>query len=270
MKINVSKASIHYHIIGQGIPVVLLHGFALDMHVMKGAYEPIFTRLDGFKRIYIDLPAMGDSKAKADLKTSQDLVDTLLEFVDKVIGREKFLLIGQSYGGYLAQALLTSIPSKTLGLALLCPLVIADDQARDLPDRKIIEDQRQTITFEDKEDFEDYLDFAVMINQGTFDRYKTDLVPGFNKATSPILEIIRQDNYALRPEPYQSLQSYDKPSLILVGKQDAAVGYKDVLRLDPFLTNLSLGMINGSGHCLQYEQEDIFNTWTLQWLKIFI
>ena len=51
MKIEVSMANMNYEIIGDGIPVLLVHGFSLDSNVMKGAYEPIFRRLDGFKRI---------------------------------------------------------------------------------------------------------------------------------------------------------------------------------------------------------------------------
>lgn len=269
MKIEVSKASMNYDIIGDGIPVLLIHGFSLDYQVMKGAYEPLFSKLTGFKRIYVDLPAMGESEEKNGLNSSKDILECLIDFVDKVIGSEKFIVIGQSYGGYLAQAIVASIPEKTLGLGLLCPLIIADSERRDLPDHKLVIDDRNNIKYEDKEALEEFLEFAVVANQSTYNRYKTDVLIGLNKATSDILEVIREEHYELSPEPYESINNYDKPSLVLVSKQDSTVGYKDAMRLDSNISNLSIHMINGAGHALQYEQESIFNDLTLNWLKDF-
>ncbi len=269
MKIEVSKASINYDIIGEGIPVLLIHGFSLDNNVMKGAYEPIFSKLDGFKRVYVDLPAMGESVEKEGLKGSEDILACLIDFADKVIGNEKFIVIGQSYGGYLAQGIISSIPEKTLGLGLLCPLVIADSERRDLPEHKLMIDDRKYIIYEDKDEFEEYLEFAVVVTQATYNRYKDDILIGLNKATSDILEVIREENYELSPEPYETINNYDKPSLILVSKQDSTVGYKDAMRLDSKFSNLSISMINGAGHALQYEQESIFNELTMNWLNEF-
>lgn len=269
MKIEVSMANMNYEIIGDGIPVLLIHGFSLDNNVMKGAYEPIFRKLDGFKRIYIDLPAMGESEEKEGLKGSEDILDCLIDFTGKVIGNEKFIVIGQSYGGYLAQAIVSSIPEKTLGLGLLCPLVVADSERRELPEHKLMIDDSKYINYEDKEEFEEYLEFAVVANQATYNRYKNDVLPGLKNATSDILEVIREENYELSPEPYEIINAYDKSSLILVSKQDATVGYKDIMKLDSKLSNLSISMINGAGHALQYEQESIFNELTMNWLKEF-
>ena len=269
MKIEVSMANMNYEIIGDGIPVLLIHGFSLDNNVMKGAYEPIFRKLDGFKRIYVDLPAMGESAEKEGLKGSDDILDCLIDFADKVIGNEKFIVIGQSYGGYLAQGIISSIPEKTLGLGLLCPLVVADSEKRELPEHKLMIDDSKDINYDDKEEFEEFMEWAVVANQATYNRYRDDVLVGFNKATSDILEVIREDNYELSPEPYETINNYDKSSLILVSKQDCTVGYKDVLKLDSKLSNLSINMINGAGHALQYEQEDIFNQLTMNWLNEF-
>jgi pimeloyl-ACP methyl ester carboxylesterase len=224
MKIEVSMANMNYEIIGDGIPVLLVHGFCLDNNVMKGSYEPIFRKLDGFKRIYIDLPAMGESVEKEGLKGSEDILDCLIDFADKVIGNEKFIVIGQSYGGYLAQGIVSSIPEKTLGLGLLCPLVVADSERRELPEHKLIIDDRKDINYEDEVEFEEYLEFAVVVNQATYNRYRDDVLVGLNKATGEILEVIREENYELSPEPYEIINCYDKSSLILVSKQDSTVG----------------------------------------------
>ena len=51
---------INYEIIGEGTPVLIIHGWGISSHTMKGAFEPIFNRLEGYKRYYIDLPGMGN------------------------------------------------------------------------------------------------------------------------------------------------------------------------------------------------------------------
>ncbi len=270
MKIEVSLANMNYEIIGDGIPVLLIHGLCVDHNIMKGAYEPIFTKVNGFKRIYVDLPTMGDSIEKEGLKGSDDILNCLIEFIDKVIGNEKFIIIGQSYGGYFAQGIISRIAEKTIGLGLLCPLILADYDKRDLPEYKLMVDDRENINYDNKEEFEEYLEYAVVVNQATYNRYKEDLVVGFEKATSDVLDIVIEENFELNPEPYTIIKDYDKPSLILVSKQDNVVGYKDTLKLDSKLSNLSINMINGAGHGLQYEQENIFNDLTINWLKDFL
>jgi pimeloyl-ACP methyl ester carboxylesterase len=48
---------------------------------------------------------------------------SLLGLVDAVIGEEAFLLVGHSYGGYLARAIANHRPRQAAGLAVLCPIV---------------------------------------------------------------------------------------------------------------------------------------------------
>ena len=50
---------LNYEIMGEGQPVLLIHGLACDMNLMKGCMEPVFSNVEGYKRIYIDLPGMG-------------------------------------------------------------------------------------------------------------------------------------------------------------------------------------------------------------------
>lgn len=58
---------IDYETIGQGIPVLIIHGWGISKITMKGAFEPIFEKLGGYKRYYIDLPGMGQSE-RGDVK----------------------------------------------------------------------------------------------------------------------------------------------------------------------------------------------------------
>ena len=75
---------IDYDVIGTGIPVLIIHGWGISKITMKGAFEPVFTKLDGYKRFYIDLPGMGNS-AKGDVKNSDDMLEILHDLMEKYI-----------------------------------------------------------------------------------------------------------------------------------------------------------------------------------------
>lgn len=92
---------IDYEIIGSGKPVLIIHGWGISKITMKGAFEPVFTQLEGYKRYYIDLPGMGESE-HGDVKNSDDILELLHGFATDVIG-EQFIIVGQSYAGLLTR-----------------------------------------------------------------------------------------------------------------------------------------------------------------------
>ena len=47
------------------------------------------------------------------------------DFVDNSVGDAPFLLIDESYAGYLSRALVRDRADQVLGLALICPLGVA-------------------------------------------------------------------------------------------------------------------------------------------------
>ena len=57
------------------------------------------------------------------LRSADDVLDTLLDFADEVIGGTAHLLIGHSAGAYYAQAMAARRPAQVAGLALVCPLL---------------------------------------------------------------------------------------------------------------------------------------------------
>ena len=99
---------IDYDVIGTGKPVLIIHGWGISKLTMKGAIEPIFCEVDGYKRFYIDLPGMGDSE-HGDVKNSDDILKLLHGFGVDII-KEPFMIIGQSYAGLLARGFVNKYP----------------------------------------------------------------------------------------------------------------------------------------------------------------
>ena len=116
------------------MPVVCLHGYAADHRLSEGWLEPVFTGLEGYRRLYPDLPGMGASVPDPALNDADSMVETLTDWVEAVIGDQRFLLAGESYGGYLALGMLRArLGSRVDGLMLLCPVMMAGRAERTLP-----------------------------------------------------------------------------------------------------------------------------------------
>jgi pimeloyl-ACP methyl ester carboxylesterase len=47
------------HKIGEGILVLIIHGWPMNGNVEKLDFEPILSKTPGLRRIYVDLPGMG-------------------------------------------------------------------------------------------------------------------------------------------------------------------------------------------------------------------
>lgn len=59
---------------------------------MAGCMEPIFNTKEGYKRIYLDLPGMGKSKSTEWIKSSDDMLDIVIRFIEKSYPMKIFYL----------------------------------------------------------------------------------------------------------------------------------------------------------------------------------
>ena len=115
-----------YEVIGDGTPVLIIHGWGISRLTMKGAFEPIFEEVSGYRRYYIDLPGMGASE-HGNVRNSDDILELLHEFAADVI-REPFMIIGQSYGGLLARGFVNKFPEMLSKIILLVPCIIPGEK----------------------------------------------------------------------------------------------------------------------------------------------
>jgi pimeloyl-ACP methyl ester carboxylesterase len=83
MECNIKNISINYEIIGGGKPIIMLHGYAADHRLMSKCMEPVFSNKENYKRIYIDLPGMGKSTSAPWIDSSDTILDTVIEFIEK-------------------------------------------------------------------------------------------------------------------------------------------------------------------------------------------
>jgi pimeloyl-ACP methyl ester carboxylesterase len=251
---------------GAGTPVLAVHGWTPDHRIMLGCLEPLFAGRPGYRRLYPDLPAMGKSIAPPSIASSDDVLATVEDFVDDTIGDAPFLLVGESYGGYLARAIARSRATQVLGLALICPIGAAvEDAERTVPRRQVLRPDAQLLAGTDPRTAEQFGGISVVQSPETLRRFCDEVLVGLDLADADAMARIRE-RWQLHDDP-EGAQPFLRPTLILTGRQDNCVGYVDQFALLPHYPRASFAVLDVAGHNLQFEQPGLFDALMHDWLN---
>ena len=265
MKCKLENITIYYEIIGEGYPVLMLHGWTVDHRIMKGCMEPIFETRPNYKRIYFDLPGMGKTKGEDWIKGTDDYLKIIIEFVEKIIPTESFIVVGGSYGSYLARGLIKKKQNLIDGVLFLVPLILPDEKQRDLPEHIVLVKDENVVSKLNPLEMEVLESVATVINQKVYERGKEEAKSGVTIADMPFLEMLR-GNYAFSYDVDLLNDKFTKPALFLLGRQDSSVGYRDAWKIIENYPRATYAILDTAGHILQIEQEDLFNALTNEWL----
>ncbi|WP_459717169.1 alpha/beta fold hydrolase [Actinophytocola sp. KF-1] len=251
--------NLHHVDIGTGTPVLALHGWTPDHRLMLGSMEPVFARRPGYRRLYPDLPGMGKSPAPPSIASSDDVLAAVRAFVSDTIGTTPFVLVGESYGGYLARGLARALGEQVLGLALICPIGAAVEHAtRTVPPRQVL--RREPGLRENAE----FSSIAVVETAETLRRFEEEIEPGLAAADEEAMARVRQ-RWLLTDEP-EGGEKFGRPALIVTGRQDDVVGYEDQWALLPHYPRATFAVLDVAGHNLQFEQPALFDALVSEWL----
>jgi pimeloyl-ACP methyl ester carboxylesterase len=112
--VEVNGHSVAYRDVGEGPPLILLHGFLCDSRCWRRQLADLSNR---FRVLAWDAPGAGHSSDPPDPFTTADWARCLVGFLD-VLGIERAQLLGLSWGGILAQEFYRSYPDRALTLIL--------------------------------------------------------------------------------------------------------------------------------------------------------
>ena len=266
---TVNNVPVHYtqHGSGDGTPVLALHGAGVDHRELMGALEPLFADRPAYRRIYPDLPGMGRTPAPATLTSNDDVVEVVLGLVDAVIGEQALLVVGQSYGGYLARAIANRGPSQVAGLALVCSVGAGGGQDQ-RPEHVVVHadaglDPDGVVGPALAAEFRNYL---VVQTPATLRRFQELVVPGVALVDRAALErIFQRWELSTAPEQEQG-PPYPNPTLILAGRQDASAGYTGLWRLLEHYPRATFAVLDRVGHGLLHEQVGLAAALLGEWL----
>jgi pimeloyl-ACP methyl ester carboxylesterase len=263
--VDVDGISIAVQQRGSGLPLLVIHGWSADHRYMAADLEPNFDQSSQWRRIYFDLPGHGNTIAPDWLIHQHQIVEILVKLIDKVIGEEKFAVVGNSYGGYLGLGLVRAMPDRLLGVALLVPDLPDDANNRDVAPVQIIVSDMSL--FGDLQEDEDWIPTGVVEHsQYALDEIRKHDMPGYRASDDNLLERLN-NNYLLPIEIRNPGRPFVRPSLIALGHQDATVGFTRQMGLIEEFPRATLCVVDLAGHYLgRIERPKVFHALIRDWL----
>ena len=258
---TIGDLAVRYRERGSGVPILFLHGAGVDHREMAIALEPLFEERTGYRRIYVDLPGMGETPAPEVLDSNDAVLDLLLGFADDVVRDDEFLIVGHSYGGYLGRAIANRYARRVAGLALICP---ATDRSRDVPEGVVLHTSGDLGDQLDPAAQEEFREYFVVHTPETVRRFREAVVPAKTLVDQAALTRIF-GRWRLRDEP-EGGPPFTKPVLIVTGRQDSAVGWLDSWRLLEHYPRATFAVLDRAGHALAHEQGPLLVALMAEWL----
>ena len=262
------EIAFHTQVYGSGIPVVMLHGFVLDHRVMKGSIEHLLVEKN-FKRIYFDLPGMGLTKRSERVNHADEMIEAIVWHIKSLIGDSKFLLMGMSYGGYLARGVLDQLKDQVLGMFLFVPVVKPLSHLRRLPMHQVLKIETSFLESFSKEEQEAMMANNVVISAENYVREKAEILDAVEIADHEYLEKYQSEGYEASYDVDRDAALFEGPVTLLAGKQDSVVGYEDQYELSLKYKRSTFAAIDVAGHGLQIDQPELFNAFVNNWISIF-
>lgn len=252
--------NVHYRIIGQGKPVLLLHGFCEDGQVWNQQINFLKTN---FRLIVPDIPGSGLSAFNKQLVSMDDYAETIKAIIDS----EKItdaVMIGHSMGGYITLSFIKKYPQllKTFGLF----------HSSAFPDTEEKKASRlKAIDFMKANGAEAFVKTSI---PGLFtDNFKKDHAKQvgdlIEKGKNFTADALIQYYHAMinRPDRTTILKNAINPVLFILGEKDNAVPLQSGLQQCYLPSQSYVNILTNSAHMGMWEDEEKANTILLQFLK---
>lgn len=246
--LEIDGKKIIYRALGEGKPVVLLHGFGETSEV----WRTITPHLQHCRLIIPDLPGSGGSAPTNDL-SMEGMATVVYRIMQEELGNGKAIIIGHSMGGYITLALAESHPEIFGALGLFHSTAYADSEEKKATRRKAIE-------FIRKNGAGEFLKTSI---PNLFSPASKAGIPGIigelidaGNNFSPEALVSYYEGMISRPDRSNLLKTMKIPFLFIFGKFDSAVPLQDGLSLCHLPDKSYIHILHQSGHMGMLEEAD--------------
>lgn len=250
MRYTRQGVSIEYDDIGNGVPLLLIHGFPLDRTLWR-------TQIAGLSQIYRviapDLRGFGQSSETNGEGVTMDQYAADLKSLLDAVNVKQAVVGGISMGGYITLAFYAQYADRVKGLILA--------NTRAVPDSEEGKQSRLTN--------------AQKIGEAGTSFLVDDMAPKMlGSAAKPEIEIAVRSmmarqrptgvmsalrGMAARPDRTALLRFATVPILIVSGSQDALIPSSDSEAMHALIPNSRLVIIPDAGHLSNLDKADAFN-----------
>ena len=267
MECVLETITIHYETYGEGRPIIIIPGWTVNTRLTAYQIEPFFHQRGGWKRIYIDPPGHGKTPGKDWITNQDQILEILLTCIDKLTTRQNYCLIGISLGAYLVRGIILNRTQFVDGIAMIVPVVFAEDEKRSVPPYKVLVEESLAdagLTTEEEE----FLGMSVVHTHKWLAELRSfPQIPDHENGDAELLSRIRENhkNYAFSFDVDVLPEPFHRPALIITGRQDSVVGYRDAWNILENYPRASYIVLDRMGHFME-ESGTLVHALMNEWL----
>jgi 3-oxoadipate enol-lactonase len=243
---------IAYDDAGEGLPVVLLHGFPFDRSMWR---EQTKSLSDAWRVITPDLRGHGETGVAGEIATMEEMAEDVAALLDE-LNIARAIVGGLSMGGYVALAFYRKFPERVRALVLADTRPQADNddgrRAREETARRALDEGMGVIA--------DSM-LPKLLAPSTRERRPEvaarvrDMILG----TNPHGAAAALRGMAARRDQTDLLPEISVPTLIVVGTEDAVTPPPDAEAMHAKIEGSRFVKIEGAGHVSNVERPEEFN-----------
>jgi pimeloyl-ACP methyl ester carboxylesterase len=246
----IGKRKIRYSIEGQGLPVMLLHGYLESLEIWKELSEVLSKQ---FRVIAIDLPGHGKSTVTSGDQTINEMAEVVQEIL-KANNISNCVLIGHSMGGYVALSFGFNYPSLLNGLCLMHSTPFADNEEKIKSRNREIE-----LVKNGKKVLICNSNIPRAFADNNLDNFEKEIKDALSIAVSTSDEGIIAALNAMKKRKDMSkyLENIQIPFLLFLGKSDNYINFDSVGNKISIPVNGKKIVLEKSGHMGFIEEKDV-------------
>lgn len=249
MLIEIDNLAVHCEVVGEGEPVLFIHGFPLSGEMWRGASEALSDR---WRCIVPDLRGHGRSGASAGA-TMARYADDLAALLDMLKELRPVVVVGLSMGGYIAFEFYRRHRVRVRAM------VLCDTRAEaDAPDGAAKrEAMAQDVLKNGSRAAADAM-IDKLFATGTSPQLRQHWLDAMSR-NPPVGVAAAARALATRPDSTPTLATIDCPTLLVVGREDAITPLAAMEAMASAIEGARPEIIEGAGHMPPVEQPGEFN-----------
>jgi len=253
--IKTGKFNTNYHDLGEGEVVMFIHGSGPGVSAYANWRPTMPVISEQFRVIAPDMVGFGYSDRPQDIIYSMDVwVQQIIDLMD-ALELDKINLVGNSFGGALALALVIKYPKRFNKIVLMGSVGVNFDLTYGL--------DKVWGYIPSIENMKELLDiFAYDRNIVTDDlakmRYEASIREGFQESFSSMFPAPRQDSIEAMKSDEKDIKDIKNEALIIHGREDKVIPLGNSIRLNQLIQKSQLHVFGECGHWTQIEHKDKF------------
>ena len=254
----------NYHDLGEGYPLVFLHGSGPGVTAWANWNKVFPLMKDHFRIIAPDMAGFGfTERVKGSVYNMNNWVQQTIDLLD-ALGLEKVNLVGNSFGGALALSLAIKYPERINKLALMgsmgvsFPITYGLDRVWGYqPSEANMEELLEIFTY----------DHSFATKELVKTRYQSSIQEGFQESFSSMFPAPRQNSVENMAANENYIRNIPHETLIIHGREDRVIPLETSLKLIKLIDKAQLHIFSHCGHWTQIEFTEEFVNLLLGFFK---